>query len=47
MDEIQIKNQAVYWAWESHANRFNVEQKPSPEELIEAARKFENYFRGG
>lgn len=42
-----IRNHAIHWAWETHFNKFNVSEKPSPSEIIDAALVFEQYLRTG
>lgn len=41
-----IRNQAIHWAIETHPKRFNIEEKPSVEEILERAKKFEIYLLG-
>lgn len=45
MDKLALKNAAIHWAWETHGNRFNVAEKPSADEVIEIAKKFEEYIK--
>lgn len=40
MDEFTQRNQAIYWAHETHPNRFNTAEKPTPEDIIERAKKY-------
>lgn len=47
MDEITLRNQALHYAIETHPLRFNVEQKPTIEDILERAAKFEIYLREG
>jgi hypothetical protein len=46
MDESTLRNQAFYWANESHPNRFNVLEKPELDDLLERADKIAKFLRG-
>jgi hypothetical protein len=47
MDIVELKWRALSLAYETNERRFNVQEKPSAKELIEAARKFEAYLKEG
>jgi hypothetical protein len=41
--KVEVKNAALNMAWQIH-NHFNRENKPSSDEVLEDARKFEAYL---
>jgi hypothetical protein len=44
MEINQTRHTALHWAWETHPNRFNVADKPTPEDVIERAEKFMEFL---
>jgi hypothetical protein len=47
MDEATIRNQAFFYANETHPNKFSIDDKPTLEDLLERAEKIAKFIEEG